>query len=94
MPNSAEKQPYVLFQRAGSAKWWVRFSIRGEGQIRKPLGTANKGEAQRLALEAWAEARHRNKRGLNSQTKTFRAVATEFAALLQGEAIRSPDAQT
>jgi integrase len=80
--------PYVLFQRAGSDKWWVRFSIRGEGQIRKPLGTADQQHAARLALELWAEANHRHKQGLHSQTKSFAAVAAEFVAQLQAEATR------
>jgi len=85
MVQSASPHPYTLFQRAGSTKWWVRFSIRGEGQIRKPLGTSDQHEAERLALEIWAEAKHRNKKGLRSQPKTFRAVAAEFIAHLQLE---------
>ncbi len=89
MPETAPKHPFVLFQRSGSAKWWVRFSIKGEGQIRKPLGTTDRGHAEQLALEAWAEARHRNKQGLRSQAKTFRAVGTEFITLLQAEAERA-----
>jgi integrase len=80
------QNPYALYQRPGSAKWWVRFSIPGEGQIRKPLGTAHRSEAERLALEAWAEAKHRKKIGLRSQPKTFRAVAAELIAHLQTEA--------
>jgi hypothetical protein len=89
MVQATSPHPYTMFQRAGSTRWWVRFSIRGEGQIRKPLGTSDQREAERLALEAWAEAKHRNKQGLRSQPKSFRAVAEEFIAHLQLEADRS-----
>jgi integrase len=78
----------VLFQRAASSRWWVRFSITGEGQIRKPLGTSDRAEAERLAFEAYSEARYRAKQGLRSQAKTFRQVAEEFIAQLLREAER------
>lgn len=88
MVQATSQNPYSLFQRASSTKWWMRFSIRGEGQIRKPLGTSDQREAERLALEAWAEAKHRNRQGLSSQPKSFRAVAEEFVTHLQLEADR------
>jgi integrase len=77
-----------VFQRTSSGPYWVRFSIHGEGQIRRPLETRDPAEAERLALEAWSEARYRAKQGLRSQAKTFRQVAHELIALLQREAER------
>lgn len=72
--------PFQLFQRAGSANWWVRFSIKGEGQIRRSLETRDRVEAETKAMEAWADAKHRAKLGLRSQTKRFGDVAAEFLA--------------
>ncbi|WIJ26114.1 hypothetical protein [Devosia sp. RR2S18] len=37
----AETKPYKLFQRPGTSKWWVRFSIKGHGQVRKSLETSD-----------------------------------------------------
>jgi hypothetical protein len=38
-------QPYSVFAKEGTSNLWVRFSIKGEGQIRKSLGTrALKGD--------------------------------------------------
>lgn len=52
-------QPFQLFQRAGSAKWWVRFSIKGQGQIRKSLDTPDKREALQRAYKVYYEASYR-----------------------------------
>jgi hypothetical protein len=30
MVQATSQHTYSLFQRAGSSKWWMRFSIRGE----------------------------------------------------------------
>jgi integrase len=88
MLEAAPKHPYVLFQRTEGGPWWVRFSIRGEGQIRKRLGTSERYEAERLALEVWSDARHRNRIGLRCQIKSFSDVATEFITLVKREAER------
>ena len=86
MPNRTTEAPYALFQRAGNARWWTRFSITGEGQIRKPLGTIDCAEAERLANEVYSKARYRAKQGLRSQAKSFRQVAEEFTDHIQREA--------
>lgn len=88
MSEAATTPPYQLFQRAGSSKWWVRFSIRGQGQIRKALGTADRTEAERLAQEVWYEARYRAKNGLTATVRTFEQVAEEFIAQIEREAAR------
>lgn len=78
MGRVAGKEPYAIFQRPGSAVWWVRFSIRGEGQIRKSLGTSDEADARRQAAKLWHEAQYRKENGLRAVQRTFRAVAEEF----------------
>ena len=81
VPVSAARKtvpPYQLFQRKGSAKWWVRFSIKGEPQIRKTLETTDRAEAEQKAQEVWFEAKYRARQGLRSQTRPFKKVADEF----------------
>lgn len=74
----AGKQPFTIFQRPGSAVWWMRFSVRGEGQIRKSLGTSDEAEAHRVAMKLWHEAQYRKEHGLRAVQRTFCAVAEEF----------------
>lgn len=56
----------------------MRFSVRGEGQIRKSLGTSDEAEAHRIAMKLWHEAQYRKEHGLRAVQRTFRAVAEEF----------------
>ncbi|MGQ2943698.1 MAG: tyrosine-type recombinase/integrase [Blastomonas fulva] len=72
------KQPFTIYQRPGSIIWWVRFSIRGEGQIRKSLGTSDESDAHRVAMKLWHEAQYRKEHGMRAVQRTFRAVAGEF----------------
>lgn len=76
--SRAAKQPFSIYQRPGSANWWVRFSVRGEGQIRESLRTSDEGEAQRKATKLWHEAQYRNEHGMKAIQRPFRAVAEEF----------------
>lgn len=78
LSRETDKEPFAIFQRAGSAVWWVRFSIRGEGQIRKSLGTSDEVEAQRKAAKHWHEAQYRKEHGLRAVQRSFRIVAEEF----------------
>ncbi|WP_245624551.1 tyrosine-type recombinase/integrase [Belnapia moabensis] len=67
----------------------MRFSIPSEGQIRRSLrGAKDSAEAERMALQVYAEALHRARLGLRSRAKTFREIAEEFVAQLQREAER------
>lgn len=81
-------EPYQLYQREGSANWWVRFSIKGEGQIRKSLGTADELEAQRKAAKLWHRAVDRHESGLRPVQRSFRIVAEEFIAHMCGLSCR------
>jgi integrase len=74
------KDPFTIFQRPGSSIWWMRFSVRGEGQIRKTLGTTDEAEARRKANKIWHEAEYRRENGLRAVQRSFRAVAEEFCS--------------
>ena len=78
MSRIAGRAQFTIFQRQGSSNWWVRFSIRGEGQIRKSLGTSDEIEAQRKAAKLWHEAQYRKENGLRAVQRTFQSVADEF----------------
>jgi hypothetical protein len=83
-----ENRPYQIFQREGSARWHMRFSMAGEGQIRKSLGTSDEREAERKAQEIWYEANYRAKQGLKPVLKSFAHVAEEFIDQIQREVER------
>ena len=38
-PANTPGERYQLFQRAGSTRWQVRFSIKGQGQFKRSLDT-------------------------------------------------------
>ena len=84
----ADAEPFQLFQRAGSSRWWVRFSVKGQGQIRLSLGTNDEAEARRKAQEQWCEANYRAKQGITAIGKTFTQVAQEFIEQIDREAER------
>lgn len=72
------EQDFTVFQRADSEVFWVRFSIKGEGQIRKSLGTKNENEAHRKATKLYHEAVYRHENGMRGLQRSFRVVAEEF----------------
>ena len=72
------REKYILYQRTGSPNWYVRFSIKGHGQIRKCLETEDRTEADRRAYRLWCEAVDRNKQGLQVREKRFADVAEEY----------------
>ena len=78
MSRIPDKQPFTVFLRPGSNIWWMRFSIRGEGQIRKSLGTSDESDARRIAMKFWHEAQYRKEHGMRAVQRSFRAVAEEF----------------
>lgn len=84
MSRIAGKEPFTIFQRPGSTVWWMRFSIRGEGQIRKSLATSDEADAYRRANKIWHEAQYRKENGLRAVQRTFRAVAEEFCIHMDG----------
>ena len=87
-PSATSDAPYRVFQRTTNGPFWVRFSIPGEGQQRRKLGTHDPGDAERLAFEVYSEARYRSKQGLRSQARTIRQVVSEQIDLWKAEAAR------
>lgn len=81
-------ESFQLFQRAGSSKWWVRFSIKGQGQIRKSLDTTDQSEAHQRARKAFYEASYRAENGLTATVVKFATVAEEFIAKIEREVKR------
>lgn len=77
-------EPYRVYQREGSSNWWVRFSIKGEGQIRKSLATADEQEARRKAAKLWHRAIDRHENGLRPVQRSFRTIAEEFIEHMKG----------
>lgn len=73
--------PYQVFTRG--ATYYVRFSIKGQGQIVKSLGTKDEREAQRKAPMVFGEALHRDSIGLSAKKKKFGQYCDEFLDHLQ-----------
>jgi integrase len=88
MGSSPSKERYQLFQRTGSTKWQMRFSIKGQGQIKRSLDTSDRFEAERKAEEIWFEANYRARQGLTAKVHTFEQVAEDFIAHIQREVER------
>lgn len=86
--NDMSDLPYAVFSKDGTSKLWVRFSIKGEGQVRKSLGTSDPEVARRKAHEVWYEAHYRSRNGLKSQTTSFTKAADEFIAMVEREVER------
>ena len=65
-----QKPSCIMFQRAGTANWWVRFSIKGERQIQKSLGTARSplhGQTASSTRTCAGSIHHRRGEGKRSQ---------------------------
>jgi hypothetical protein len=55
-PANAQAERYHLFQRAGSTRWQVRFSIKGQEPFKRSLDTDDLREAERRADAIWYAA--------------------------------------
>jgi len=78
MNQNAAHLPYTIFKPKGSNKWWIRFSIKGQGQQRIPLNTYDEHEAQTLAVAKYHETRGISNAGLSVSRKRIGAIAEEF----------------
>ena len=85
---NTQAERFQLFQRAGSTRWQMRFSVRGQGQIKRSLDTDDRAEAQRRADAIWYEATYRAKQGLTARAHTFSSVAEEYIAQIHREVER------
>lgn len=75
------EQPFQLFQRANTQNWCVRFSIKGQGQIRKSLATPDYNEAMVRASRLYYEAVIRAENGLEARKKTVKVISDEWLAV-------------
>ncbi|MBF0892700.1 site-specific integrase [Gluconobacter sp. LMG 1744] len=73
--------PYQVFARGSN--FYVRFSIKGQGQIVRSLGTKDEREAHRKAPMVYGEAIHRDSIGLSAKKKKFGQYCDEFLEHLQ-----------
>lgn len=77
-------EPFQVFQKQAGCNWFVRFSIKGEGQIRKSLSTRDEAEAHRKAAKIYHESVYRAENGMKAVQRSFSAVAEEFIAHMEG----------
>ncbi len=87
-PGNVPDERFQLFQRKGSTKWQMRFSIRGQGQLKRSLDTDDLREAQRRAEAIWYEATYRAQQGLTARAHTFESVAEEYIGQILREVER------
>lgn len=83
MANSYTKEPFDIYQQKGGKRWYVRFSIKGQGQQRIALGTADESEARHLARSIYYENQALAKAGLSVTRKRFADIAEEFAQSIE-----------
>lgn len=83
MTSRDTTEPFEIYKQNGSKRWYVRFSIRGQGQQRVALGTADEAEAKQLARALYYENTALAKAGLSVTRKKFAAIAEEFAQSIE-----------
>ncbi|WP_244477480.1 site-specific integrase [Methylobacterium sp. Leaf125] len=66
----------------------MRFSVRGQGQLKRSLDTDDRAEAERRADAIWYEATYRAKQGLSAKAHGFDAVAEEYIVQILREVER------
>ncbi len=74
---------YTLYQRPTNGRYYVRFSIKDQGQQRLSLGSSDPVEAERRAQAKWVKACALAEVGLSVRKKQFEKVAEEFIAGIQ-----------
>lgn len=85
---SKARAPFTLYQRKPDGPFWVRFSLKGAGQIRKALDTTDPTQAHRAAMLVWAEAKARSENGLTVKKHTVRSVVKAWCQQLDAEVAR------
>jgi len=81
--NDSQKSPYVVFQRADSPNYWVRFSIPGHGQKRIGLKTPDLTEANKLAEREYNRAVWSAEEGILPGKTSFDSLACPGSAPLR-----------
>lgn len=88
-PNQSEG--FQIFLRGDV--WWVRFSLKQQGQLRFSLKTKDGHAAELLAREKWATCCLLAEHDIRSNSKSFTKVADEFIAQLEREVKRGVRAE-
>lgn len=81
-------RPFQIYLRY--AVYWVRFSIKGQGQQRKSLGTKDVEEAEKLAKQTYQHALWSAEHGLLAGKTSFDKVAREYVEHLNALAQANP----
>ncbi|MGC1495418.1 MAG: tyrosine-type recombinase/integrase [Sulfitobacter sp.] len=81
---------FTLYKRPPNGRYYMRYSIKGQGQQRASLGTNDPVEAERRAQSKWIKACALAEVGLSVSKKQFERIAEEFIqgielAVLRGE---------
>lgn len=71
---------FTLYKRPPNGRYYMRYSIRGQGQQRASLGTSDPIEAERRAQSKWIKACALAEVGLSVSKKQFERIAEEFIA--------------
>lgn len=74
---------FKLYKRPPNGRYYVRYSIRGQGQQRASLGTSDPIEANRRAQSKWIKACALAEAGLSVSKKQFERIAEDFIAGIQ-----------
>lgn len=71
-------KPYSVYQRAGSANWWLRFSLPKQGQIRIGLKTPDYDEALKKAEKEYQRAQFQAEHNILPGKMSFNRLAERF----------------
>lgn len=85
---NAPTPPFQIYLRG--ATYWVRFSIKGQGQQRMSLGTKDAEKAEKLAEETYQHAIWSAEHGLLAGKTSFDKVAREYLDHLDALAQSNP----
>ncbi len=86
-------QGYTLYTRPPHGRYYMRFSIKKQGQQRLSLGTDNLVEAKKLAEVKWLKACALAEVGMSVSKKQFQGLAAEFITELQQAVKRGEKAE-
>lgn len=89
-PIKISGKPYVIYTRGSAKNYWMRFSIKGHGQQRYALGTADLNEALLVAVEKYQEATIKAKYEVLEGRTSFSFLADQYVAGLFEEAEALP----
>ena len=77
------KKPYEVFLRKGSANYWMRFSLPGQGQIRIGLKTPDKTSAEVKAAGEYQKAVWQAEHNILPGKMSFDKLAEAFLASIE-----------